>query len=122
MMHNKESVLTEFTDSWKWVQQYFYDLNFYFAPKICNLIKQMQQKGYDRTLRAGASVADLIVSRAEHYGLAHDQSHIKFSPSGHGMKVIAQFDGKEEVLMCEQIELTPQIDAILRRLEAEAIS
>ena len=122
MMHNQESVLTEFTDSWKWVHEYFNDLNFYFAPKICNFIEQMQQKGYNKTLRAGVSMAELILSRSEHYGLTHDQAYLKFSPSGHGMKVTIQFDGTEEVLMYEAIELTPQIDAILKRLEAEPIS
>jgi hypothetical protein len=110
----------DFILSWDQIEVFFNEWSCYFdVTEILELIAQMRKRGYDRTLRAGQSLTMFIVSRSRKHGLREDQPCITFSfgmkTGGLGMRI--KIDG-EETLTFPKIELTPEIDAHLKRLEA----
>jgi hypothetical protein len=110
----------EFIKSWDFIERRYDTENFPFRQKVCALIAQMRQKGYDRSLRAGTSLWSLIVSRSRRHGLKENQPSIMFRFRDDGMEVHSYLDNETKEMHSE-IELTPEIDKLLKRLEAKAI-
>jgi hypothetical protein len=79
----------------------------------------MREK-YGKTLRAGQSLYSLIVSRSRRHGLRMDQLRITFHFGNDRMEVYTNLDG-ETRLSFPKIELTTEIDALLKQLEAREI-
>lgn len=76
-----ENVEKEFIESWNQVENNISKNNI-FPPNIENsileLIKEMRSRGFDKTLRAGQSMYDFILSRASKHGLSNEQTFIIF--------------------------------------------
>jgi hypothetical protein len=110
----------EFLMSWDSIDRFYDRLHFPFVPKVRGLVAQMREKGYDRSLRAGQSLSSLIVSRSRRHGLRDDQPFIEFGFSSDGMEVYFKI-GEETKVKCPEIKLTPEIDTLLKKLEAKGI-
>jgi hypothetical protein len=87
---------------------------------VLALIGDLRRAGYERTLRAGQSAWTLIVSRSRRHGLRDGQPYVAFQVWQTGMDVIGWIDGDEH-LAVPTIEMTPAVDAILRRLAAKPV-
>lgn len=107
----------EFIDSWNRIEK-FYD-NEHFVPRVrvLQLICQLRQAEYDRTLRAGQSMYTLVLSRSRRHGLRIDQASIafQFSWDVDAMKVIFRSGGEENAITTS-VSLTDDIHALLMRL------
>ncbi len=113
----------EFILSWDSIEQYYQRFaRLIPAVDILKMISQMREVGYDKTLRAGQSVFTLILSRSLRHGLRPNQPRLAFEFHENGMKAVYS-DGinAEEELSCSSIEYTPQIDLLMKRLEAKDI-
>jgi hypothetical protein len=111
----------EFLLSWDSIEWFYGEMvNVSFSSEVLEMIAQMRRKGYDRTLRAGQSLYSLIVSRSRRHGLRTDQPWIAFHFSDDIMDVHANLDA-ETRLSFPRIEFTPQVDALMKQLEAREI-
>jgi hypothetical protein len=110
----------EFIKSWDSIERFYEDMHFPFVPKVRSLIAQMRRKGYDRSLRAGQSLWSLIVSRSRRHGLREDQPMIAFRFRNDGMELYINLDKKAKVT-CPDIDFRPEIDALLKKLEAMGV-
>jgi hypothetical protein len=112
----------EFILSWDSIERFYGEMVIIpQSPEILEMITQMRERGYDRTLRAGQSMYTFIVSKSRRHGLRTDQPRIIFDFQDNGMDVIYLEIDREEKLSCPKIEYTPQIDDLMKRLEAENI-
>ncbi|HEY9621271.1 MAG TPA: hypothetical protein V6C78_12925 [Crinalium sp.] len=114
----------EFILSWDQTEQFYrsagHSLSLPYRSEILEMITDMRGKGYDRTLRAGHSVFDLVVSRSRRYCLRREQPAIFFYFSQDGGINIYVCEGQRK-LVCSHIELTPLIDDLLKELELRDI-
>lgn len=114
----------EFILSWDFIEEFYSNPmgRIPQGPDILRMIAQMRKQGFDKTLRAGQSLFRFIVSKSRRHGLRTGQPCIFFNFEDDGMTVIYfGTDGKEKLSSLE-IEYTPQIENLLKRLEAENIS
>ncbi len=111
----------EFVMSWYSLERFYSGINLSCKPQILQLIAQARQRGYDRTLRAGQSLDSMIVSRSRRHGLRSDQPYLIFNFDENSMDVIIHFDEARKISF-SNIELTPQLDALLKQLEAKDIN
>jgi len=113
-------IVDEFIESWNSIERFYDEIAFPSAPQIRTLIATLRDRGYDRSLRAGQSLWMLVVSRSRHHGLREDQPRIVFwFLADDGMDVYV--NGDREKRTHAAIELTPDIDALLKTLEAANI-
>jgi len=85
-----------------------------------SLLAQLQIAKLDLGSVNGQSVYWLIVSRSRRHGLRREQPRIIFQFDNDRVDVLANFDG-ETRLSFPKIELTTEIDALLRQLETREI-
>jgi hypothetical protein len=121
----------EFIESWSHVEDFYRRVERPFALQVLTFISELRGAGYERTLRAGQSLFSLLVSRSRRHGLSAGQPYIAFSFGGARfsgmtiapgeMNVRAYLDGSEQRFVFSSIELTAQLDALLRQLEGKAI-
>jgi hypothetical protein len=110
----------EFLLSWDPIVRFYSRIvNVPFGPQVLEMIAQMREK-YGKTLRAGQSLYSLFVSRSRRHGLRIDQPRIAFHFDNDRMEVRTNLDG-ETRLSFPKIELTTEIDALLKQLEAREI-
>lgn len=112
----------DFMQSWDFIETFFEDLktNYRFNPQVSELLIQMRDAGYDRTLRAGQSMTTLILSRSRHHGMSGEGAFISFDFSSNGMHIT--FHSKEkEKHQYQKIALTPSLNTLLDRLVAMGI-
>jgi hypothetical protein len=131
----------EFMASWRHIDDMYKSLSRErsYSP-VPTFVRQLRNAGYERTLRAGSSLSTLIVSRARRYGLKHAMPNEQYDPRKHDpyiafdfggvrfsgveapqMKVTAYLDDGEQTILLPTIELIPELDALLKRLEAMPI-
>lgn len=110
----------EFVKSWDSIERFYDAVGFSFISKVRAMIAQMRQKGYDTSLRAGQSLSSLIVSRSRRHGLREGQPTIAFAFGKNGMEVYSHLD-EQKKMTCAEIELTPEIEDLLKALEAKSI-
>lgn len=110
----------EFILSWDNIEAFYRETNIDQKSPILQLIAQMRERGFDRTLRAGQSLFTLLVSRSRRHGLRPDQPSVSFSFNfiKTAMEVRTP---KGEKIGFERIEYNDTIDGLLRALEAESI-
>jgi hypothetical protein len=110
----------EFLLSWDSVKRFYSRMvNAPFSPQVLEMIAKMREK-YGKTLRAGQSLYSLVISRSRRHGLRMDQPRIIFQFDNDRMDVLINFDG-ETKLSFPKIELTTEIDTLLKQLEAREI-
>jgi hypothetical protein len=111
----------EFVLSWNSIEWFYKKMiERPFSPKVLEMIAQMRKEGYNSTLRAGQSLYWLVVSRSRRHGLREDQPRITFRFTDDAMDVHANLDEETE-LSFPRIEFTPEVDALLKQLEAREI-
>ncbi len=114
----------EFLVSWDRIEQFYAGFpdhpRYPPARPIIDLIGTMRRAGYDRLLRAGTSLFDLVLSRSRRHGLRPDQPNVVFNFHKDGMDLYRHIDGEERFAL-PRIELSPQVEAVLERLTARAI-
>jgi hypothetical protein len=96
-----------------------------YYEDIIKMISQMRQKGFDRTLRAGQSMFRLILSRSLYHGLRKDQAHLIIDFSKGSISIFSSRDANSDpsiIFNNPKIELTPQIEKLLKELETEEIN
>jgi hypothetical protein len=96
-----------------------------YYEDIIKMISKMRQKGFDRTLRAGHSMFRLMLSRSLYHGLHQDQAFLIFDFSNGSISIFSSRDANSNqgiILNNPKIELTPQIEKLLKELEAEEIN
>ena len=109
----------EFLQSWDYMEHFYDDMKYEFAPDIRQFIAQMRAAGYDKTLRAGQSMWTLMLSRSRRHGLGNSQSFIGFDFHPKGMNISTDLDFVQKTY---PIDLTPEVDVLLKQLEAQDIN
>lgn len=110
----------EFIISWDNIENFYREIDLDKKPEILRLIKQMREKGFDRTLRAGQSLYTLILSRSHRHGLRENQDSISFSFNyiASAMEVRTK---KGEKITFDRIEYNDTIENLLKTMEVESI-
>ncbi|MFO7562782.1 MAG: hypothetical protein R6X02_09090 [Enhygromyxa sp.] len=111
----------EFIDSWDHMQDFFADLPLGLIPRIAPFLAAMRSHGFDRTLRAGQSMATLILSRARRHGLGPGAPHLAFNFYDAGVTAELSGVGNGRQVSNATLELNDDILELLRALEAEPI-
>ena len=119
----------EFLQSWDQVER-FYSGQDAFMPVVRSLVAELRAAGYDRMLRAGTSLFDLLLSRSRRHGLRPDQPYIALSFGGAPfmggkvapgtMKVTVRLDAEQRIVL-PKIALNEQLDSLLKLLAAEPV-
>lgn len=115
-----EPIEDEFVRSWDSIERWYRESEFPASTAALRLIGQMRAAGYDRKLRAGQSLYFLGLSRSRRHGLRREQPCVWFTWRQVGMEVEARLDRVKKLIVPE-VELTPEVDAALRRLAAMPI-
>jgi len=110
----------EFIESWDRIETFYAEMNFPPAEAIQTLVAALRKKGYDRSLRAGQSMYTLMLSRSRRHGLKQGQPHVAFHFRQTGMEIKIQAEGETSIWL-PVIELTEDVAALLKRLEATPI-
>jgi hypothetical protein len=139
MEREDNDIERDFILSWDLTEEIFKFWNLHQKGNVFDLIYEMRQHGYDKTLRAGQSIMYFVVSRSRKHGLRPDQPHIVFDfETWHGLWQQAEALSKlgqphsypstvdislhnmngDRKLMISEIKFTPEIDTILKQLES----
>jgi hypothetical protein len=110
----------EFLMSWDEVEEFYKEVNLPIRAGIMQLIKTMRQKGFDKTLRAGTSLYDLMLSRSRRHGLNQQQPYVRFSFQ-YIKSVMEVRTWKKEVLTFDAVIYTDDIEKILKTLEQQPV-
>ncbi len=127
----------EFVSSWERIEMFYTRDNFVHKEETLEMISEMRQCGYDKRLRAGQGMYNLILSRSKQHGLRIEQPHIVFNftdyhftwqfaealstlgkPHSYPTKIdiyLCNMNSKEELSISE-IKFTPEIDSLLKQL------
>jgi hypothetical protein len=105
----------EFVLSWDSIEQFYADHP--VNDGILRFLTQLRAAGFDRTLRAGQSLYTLILSRSRRHGLRRGQPWIAFAFTHNGIEVETGYGIRQKALYA-QIDLTSEIEALLRELES----
>ncbi|MES2592562.1 MAG: hypothetical protein V4608_11810 [Bacteroidota bacterium] len=110
----------EFILSWDNIENFYRELELDKKPEILHLIKQMREKGFERTLRAGQSLYTFILSRSRRHGLRENQDSISFSFNyiKSAMEVQTR---KGQKMAFDKIEYNDTIENLLKTIELESI-
>jgi len=110
----------EFILSWDNIENFYRELKIDKKSEILQLIKQMRENGFERTLRAGQSLYTLILSRSRRHGLRENQNSISFSFNfiKSAMEVCTR---KGVTLEFDKVEYNETIEKLLREIELEPI-
>jgi hypothetical protein len=106
----------------------FYERDFLGDPAwqwltpLRDLILQLREAGYDRSLRAGQSMTSFVVSRSRTHGLRDDQPSIVFEASPNGLAIRSGL-GRDRLLELPYAdEPEPRLLALLDELAAQPIT
>ena len=113
----------EFLCSWDWMERFYRDdlKALSGSAPMLQLLSQLRQAGYDRSLRAGQSMHILILSRSRRHGLRSRQPSVAIQMFLDFMRVDPSF-GLGEAFNSKEIALVPELERVLQRLLAEPIT
>jgi hypothetical protein len=113
-------IVGEFILSWDIIENFYCEINLDNKNEILQLIKEMREKGFERTLRAGQSLYSLVLSRSRRHGLREDQNSISFSFDfiKSAMEVRTRKGDKFEF---DKIVYNDTIEKLLKTIELERI-
>lgn len=120
-------VEAEFSKSWDRIENFYKTMPFINLniSSISKLIAQLRQKEFDKTLRAGQSLSAFVLSRSLHHGLRNDQPRLMFVFNNDNLEIYASNSTElvnSQNLSFPRIELTSQIEKMLKLLEREEIN
>ena len=129
-MSSENDLLTveeHFSYSWDGTEQFFSRLSsreewWNWMNPILGLIAMLRSQGYDRQFRAGQSMYFFLLSRSRHHHLRPEQAFLVFElkPEG-GMEVRYYENNDVSKFTCEQVAITPQVEAVLQKLLLQPI-
>ena len=110
-----EPVKGEFLASWDHMEGFYRESmkGYMEIDPVLDLMKDLREKGYDETLRAGQSLSTLMLSRSRRHGLRPEQKFIAISFPEKGM-VIEDSKGNEKAY--DQVEVVPELLELLDEL------
>lgn len=113
----------EFIKSWDWIDEFYDDARFPLADEVRAFLRAMRSRGCHKTLRAGQSLWSLVLSRSRRHGMRGEQPSIQFWFHNGGMDVVNRIDDPQNGTRSvhTKIECTPEIEALLSRLEAAPV-
>lgn len=110
----------EFRESWIRLERFYSDDKVPFARQARRFIVQIRQRGYDKLLRAGQSLENIIVSRSRKHGLRDNQPWMSLCFGDDGMELHATLDGQSTTIRTHA-ELTPEVENWLKSLVARGV-
>jgi hypothetical protein len=117
----------DFIRSWDGVEEFYKNYSEIFrieTTEILNFIAQMRTKSYDKVFRAGNSLFALVLSRSLYHGLRGDQASLIFEFLKNTLKIYTSQDDRIKnvpIISTPHIELTPEIERLLKDLEIRKI-
>ncbi len=97
-------------DNWRWL------------TPMRDLVVQLREAGYDRSLRAGQSLMNFIVSRSRDHGMRDGQPSVMFQPARAQLTVSSTLGGGRKLKLAYSDEPDPQLLALLDELVAQPIT
>ena len=109
----------EFLHSWDYMEHFYDDMKQEFAPDIRQFIAQIRTAGYDKNHFGRANLCGRLcyLARGRH-GSEGNQSSVGFDFHPKGMNISTDLDFVQKTY---PIDLTPEVDALLKKLEAQNI-
>lgn len=117
-----EGIKGEFIESWKFILQFyssFPEKNLPNKKKIIKLIQDLIYEGFDKTIRAGQSLATFILSRSRRHGLMENQAFLAFKFKNDKIYVNSE---KGKIGQFNHIQVNQKILRLIRELEKEEIN
>jgi hypothetical protein len=111
---NNDGITGEFIDSWDKIEEFYKRINEPFSPKVLHLISRIREQGFDKTLRAGQSLYNMLISRSRRHGLEDRHVSIMFSYPNNRLE-ITNIDG--ELHKFRKIKYNKEIESFLKELE-----
>lgn len=108
----------EFIHSWERIEKFYSEMsreNFPVRDDVLNFIRDLRQRGYDKTLRAGQSMFSMILSRSRRHGLRNDQLRMIFNFSKKGIAISSQLF-EAPGFGSPKIAVTPELETRLKTL------
>lgn len=112
---NGNPVEGEFLESWNRVELAFKTSHFPWSSLVLPFIADLRSAGYDRTLRAGQSIASLTVSRSRLPRLRPEQPLVSFQFRDTSMEVFSSNEVEERIAVLP-IEMSETVERVLGRL------
>ncbi len=110
----------EFILSWDSIEDFYRELNLDISSEILQLIRQMRDKGFEKTLRAGQSLYTLVLSRSRRHGLRPNQDSVSFS-FHYIESAMEVWTRKGQKITFDKIEYNDTIENLLKTIELESI-
>lgn len=117
---NGNGIEGEFMLSWDSIETFFSESELDGKVEILKLIRELRNRGFDKTLRAGQSLYTLVLSRSRRHGLREDQDSVSFlfGYADHGMEVRTR---SGQILQFEKIAYNETVAELLKTFELESI-
>ncbi|MEO8397141.1 MAG: hypothetical protein ABI700_29370 [Chloroflexota bacterium] len=122
----------DFSTSWDYMEQFYaikiaevgsYAYQAEWLKPMFGLIAKLRERGYDHQFRAGQQLLALMLSRSRQHGLRQDQPSFSIEPNPNGGATVWYHEPPDVWIQfqIEHIEITPELDALLKRLLAHPI-
>lgn len=113
-----------FVDSWDRMERFYAEwATSPWAAPLLDLIGELRDAGYDRTLRAGQSMTTFIVSRSRAHGMQRDQPSVSLSPRDDRLIVVPSWiQYRKRDALAIGYECDPRLIEILDELVAQPIT
>ncbi|MBZ0286911.1 MAG: hypothetical protein K8I30_04805 [Anaerolineae bacterium] len=122
---NDQSAIEEiFLKSWDFIERFVADLSAYpeykSGKQMGELIAELRSLGYDKKLRAGQSLTQVILSRSRKHGNL-GQANLSFEFDHEGMTIRYYDPDMLAKIEVERVEFIPELELWLKRLVAHSI-
>jgi hypothetical protein len=113
--NDEQSIIEkEFAASWDNPETFFGRFN---QTKVCDLIADLKERGYNKQLRAGTSVARFILSRSREWRLRREQPRLMITGNGKGGMIMEYREGDYWTQAeTARFEFTPELQEFLDKL------
>ena len=113
MADNSQEIEQDFINSWDWITRFFKDMmerhNWKGVQHVLKMLEAMRERGYDKQLRAGQSMASFIVTRARSHGFKAHHGRIRFDLLPNGLSATYHRDGQEIKAITDSFEYSDEI-------------
>lgn len=115
----------EFIQSWEGLSGFFAHVlrDDPCREQVVAFLKKLIDAGYNKTLRAGTFMRAFVLSRCQRHGLESGQSYIAFQFFDTNMAVsYGRYPTNSPGLVMSAIDLTEEVETLLKKLESEPVS
>lgn len=93
-----------------------------WVTPLLSLIAELRKRGYDRQFHAGQQMSSFFLSRSRLHGLRRGQPRIVFNLDDAGGMMVSEVGEMNVQLNLEHVEITPEVEEMLKRLVAQPIN